>query len=225
MRRKIKIKKRDIVIAVTIVAVIAASFCVVRSVGGKKYNFSGEPYVCLDAGHGEDDVGATDGERYEKDDNLRLTVAVRDKLEKMGVRTCLTREDDSDVTLKDRCKLANTNGCTLFVSIHRNSAEDKSANGIEAWVPKHEKDKENELAEKILEAICTVTGQQNRGVKNGFRDNTYGDYYINSETDMPSMLLEVGFITNQKDNSAFDGKLDETADAIAKQIYNYIHNK
>ena len=219
MKFKIKKKQRNIVIAVVIVAVIAAVVCVRGGVFGKKYIYTGEPYVCLDAGHGADDVGAVGGERCEKDDDLNLTLKVRDELEKMGVKTYLTRDDDSDVTLKDRCKSANKKGCTLFVSIHRNSAEDVKANGIEAWVSKNPKGDEKELAEKLVAEICAVTGQQNRGVKQGFRDNSYGDYYINSDTDMPSLLLEVGFITNTKDNEMFDSRLDETAQAIARTIY------
>lgn len=41
---------------------------------------------------------------------------------------------------------------------------------------------------------------------------------------MPSLLLEVGFITNAEDNAAFDEKFDETAEAIAKTIYDYSVN-
>lgn len=222
MKVKIKKKQRNIIIAVVIVAVIGAVVGVQSGVFGKKYSYTGEPYVCLDAGHGADDVGAVGGERCEKDDDLTLTLKVRDELEKMGVKTYLTRDDDSDVTLKDRCKAANKKRCTLFVSIHRNSAEDVKANGIEAWISKNPKGNEKELAEKLVSEICKVTGQQNRGVKKGFRDNTFGDYYINSDTDMPSLLLEVGFITNSKDNEAFDQKLDETAATIARTIYDSI---
>ena len=140
----------------------------------------------------------------------------------MGVKVYLTREDDSDVTLKDRCKSANKKHCTLFISVHRNSAEDKNANGIEAWISKKTKGDEEQLAENLVANICKLTGQQNRGIKKGFRDNTFGDYYINSDTDMPSLLLEVGFITNDKDNKAFDEKLDETAETIVKTIYDHI---
>ena len=39
---------------------------------------------------------------------------------------------------------------------------------------------------------------------------------------MPSLLLEVGFITNDNDNKIFDEKLDETAETIAKTIYDHI---
>lgn len=217
--------KKDVLkryIAAATAIIITVALCFYFGVFGTKYNYTGEPYVCLDAGHGADDVGAVNGERYEKDDNLTLTLKVRDKLEAKGVKTYLTREDDSDINLYHRCRSANKNRCTLFVSLHRNSADDKNANGIEAWIPKKPKGDEAELAEKLLENICKATGQQNRGVKKGFRDNPFGDYYINSDTDMPSLLLEVGFITNVEDNKSFDEKLDEIAEAIAETIYSSI---
>ncbi|HAS37376.1 MAG TPA: hypothetical protein DCS04_02005 [Ruminococcaceae bacterium] len=203
-------------------AAVIVGVCIRFDVFRPGYTYSGDPYICLDAGHGADDVGAASGERYEKDDDLRLTLKIKENLEKMGVKVYLTREDDSDVTLKDRCKSANKKHCTLFISVHRNSAEDKNANGIEAWVSKNPKGDEEQLAENLVENICKLTDQQNRGIKKGFRDNTFGDYYINSDTDMPSLLLEVGFITNDKDNKAFDEKLDETAETIAKTIYDHI---
>lgn len=222
MKFKIKKKQRNIIVAAVLLAAVIVGVCIRFDVFRPKYTYSGDPYVCLDAGHGADDVGAAVGDRYEKDDDLRLTLKIKENLEKMGVKVYLTREDDSDVTLKDRCKSANKKHCTLFISVHRNSAEDKKANGIEAWISKKPKGDEEQLAENLVANICELTGQQNRGIKKGFRDNTFGDYYINSDTDMPSLLLEVGFITNDKDNKAFDEKLDETAETIAKTIYDHI---
>lgn len=222
MKLKIKTKQKNIIIAFVLVAIVVVAVGIRSGAFRKAYSYTGDPYVCLDAGHGADDVGAIRGNRYEKDDDLRLTLKIKEKLEKMGVKVYLTRNDDSDVTLKDRCKSANKKHCTLFISVHRNSADDKNANGIEAWVSKNPKGNEDKLAENLVENICKLTGQQNRGVKKGFRDNSFGDYYINSDTDMPSLLLEVGFITNDRDNEAFDGKLDEIAETIAKTIYDQI---
>ncbi len=222
MKSKAKRKQKNIIIFVALLAAVVAVVCVRGGVFKTKYAYSGEPFVCLDAGHGADDVGATDGDRYEKDDDLKLTLKIKEKLEAMGIKVYLTRSDDSDITLAERCKNANKRHCTLFVSVHRNSADDKNANGIEAWVSRKPKGDEYTLAEDLVASICKLTGQQNRGVKKGFRDNSYGDYYINSDTDMPSLLLEVGFITNDSDNKAFDEKLDETAETIAKTIYDHL---
>ena len=225
MKFKIRKKQRNIIIAAVILTAVIIAVCVRSGVFKPKYTYSGDPYVCLDAGHGADDVGAANGKRYEKDDDLKLTLKIREKLETMGIKVYLTRDDDSDVTLDERCKSANKKQCTLFVSIHRNSAEDKKANGIEAWVSRNPKGDEYTLAENLVSNICNLTSQQNRGIKKGFRDNSFGDYYINSDTDMPSLLLEVGFITNDNDNKIFDEKLDEAAEVIAKTIYDHIQKK
>ena len=222
MKFKNKKKQRNIIIAAVVLAAVVIAVCVRGGVFKSAYTYSGDPYVCLDAGHGADDVGAANGDRYEKDDDLKLTLKIKEKLEAMGIKVYLTRDDDSDVTLAERCKSANKKHCTLFVSVHRNSAEDKKANGIEAWVSRKPKGDEYTLAENLVANICKLTGQQNRGIKKGFRDNSFGDYYINSDTDMPSLLLEVGFITNDNDNKAFDEKLDETAETIAKTIYDHV---
>lgn len=181
-----------------------------------------EKIVCLDAGHGGNDAGAssTDGKRLEKDDNLRLTVEVRNQLERMGVKVVLTRDSDEYVSLKDRCKIANKKRADLFVALHRNSSA--KGTGVEAWISKNEKNGEKKLSKKLLSAICDVTGQDNRGVKRGYRDRSANNYYINANTNMPSVLLEVGFVSNESDNQVFDDKLEETAHAIALTIYDYL---
>lgn len=165
MKFKIRKKQRNIIIAAVILTAVIIVVCVRSGVFKPKYTYSGDPYVCLDAGHGADDVGAANGKRYEKDDDLKLTLKIREKLETMGIKVYLTRDDDSDVTLDERCKSANKKHCTLFVSIHRNSAEDKKANGIEAWVSRNPKGDEYTLAENLVSNICNLTGQQNRGIK------------------------------------------------------------
>ncbi len=181
--------------------------------------------VCLDAGHGASDCGATstDGKRLEKDDNLRLTLKIKTELEKRGLKVILTRSDDSDITLKERCRLANKKRCDLFVSIHRNSAI--SGSGFEAWIAKEPKGSEKELAERLIAALGEISGLPNRGVKLGYRNASGNNYYVNSNTNMPSILLEVGFVTNEEDNKSFDKSLDENAEAIADIIFESLLQK
>ena len=56
-------------------------------------------------------------------------------------------------------------------------------------------------------------------MKNGYRDRTANNYYVNANTNMPSILLEVGFISSDEDNRAFDENIDKMAVEIAKVIY------
>lgn len=176
-----------------------------------------EVIVCLDAGHGGEDFGAIGlEERREKDDNLRLTLAVRDELHSRGIKTVLTREDDSFPTLEQRCKIANRRRAALFVSFHRNSAE--SGHGAEVWVHSLKPKKDTELASAVLSALESVGVSGTRGVKFGYRGEANSNYYVNSNTKMPSCLVEVGFVTDQQDNTLFDTHLQDYARAIAGAI-------
>ena len=217
-------KKKGGITAILAVVLVLTSFLVaVKSLSGVvEEHYESVKVVCLDAGHGADDVGATStgGARLEKDDNLRLTLKVRDKLEEKGVKVVLTRGDDSDITLKERCKLANKKRCDFFLSLHRNSSV--SGSGFEAWIAKEPKGNEEQTAEQLVDALSDISGLPNRGVKKGYRNSSGNNYYVNSNTNMPSILLEVGFVTNENDNESFDKNIDKNAEAIAEIIYNSI---
>lgn len=172
--------------------------------------------VCIDAGHGAHDSGAVNGERLEKDDNLRLALLVRDTLETKGIKVYMTREDDTFLSLDERCRVANKKKCTLFVALHRNSAENGS--GVEMWIQNTPTDTDWALAENMLNALSDVGISKSRGIKTGYAKNSDGNYYVNAHTDMPSCLAEIGFITSDKDNELFDENPDVYAAAIADGI-------
>ncbi len=201
----------------SVVFALTAVFLIVFTVG-LVYNQSKkeEISVCLDAGHGGDDCGAVNGERLEKDDNLRLTLLVRDRLQAQGIKVYLTRSDDTYLTLQERCDIANRKKCTLFVALHRNSAE--SGSGVEMWVKNTPSDTEWALAENMLNGLSEVGISKARGVKSGYAKNADGNYYVNAHTDMPSCLAEIGFITSDKDNELFDENIEAYAEAIAEGI-------
>lgn len=168
--------------------------------------------VCIDAGHGGYDVGATNGERYEKDDNLHLAKAVETELKARGINTIMTRNDDTYVSLEDRCKKANKKKADLFISLHRNSAE--SGCGFEVWILKSAPQTDSLLAENVMKSLDEVGISKNRGVKSGIAGKG-NNYYVNKNTDMPSCLAEMGFITDDGDNALFDKNLQSYASAIA----------
>lgn len=179
--------------------------------------------VCLDAGHGGDDPGATDmdGVRLEKDDCLRLVLAVEEHLKNdfPDVDIVLTRDGDQYPSLEDRCDIANDCNADLFVSIHRNSS-DGNASGVEVWVESAKPKIDSRLAEDILSSLKDVGISKDRGVKYGTAGNPSSDYYVNKHTDMPACLIEMGFITSDDDNGLFDRNLDAYAKAISDAIGN-----
>ena len=171
--------------------------------------------VCLDCGHGGSDPGAVNDPREEKTDVLKIGLKVRDLLTAQGINVVLTRASDKKVEIDERCRIANAAKCDYFLSIHRNAATPDAA-GNEIWVHSQAVAHVVDKAQKILNAVCAVAGK-NRGVKKGAAGN-YTDYGVNRDTDMPSALLELGFITSDTDNKYFDTHFDAYAKAIAKGV-------
>ena len=183
-----------------------------------------EIVIVVDPGHGGEDGGAVQKDeddevkRKEKDDNLRLGLAVRDAFEKYDdVRVVMTRDTDVFVELEDRCTIANQANADFFISIHRNSSA--TGNGIEIWINNTvagDNSWDKLLAEYIFDWIEKVGISSRRGIQEGFRNGADSDnYYVNLHTAMPSCLIEMGFMNSDEDNENFDKHLEEYADAIA----------
>ena len=175
--------------------------------------------IYIDPGHGGANPGATYGKRKESEDVFALAQAVADRLSAVpGVAVKLSRTADTDPELDARTKEANAWGADYFISIHRNAFLPNGASGIEAWI--YSKAAINgdayRKAQRIVDALCAVTGLKNRGVKLGAPK--YSDYAVNRNTKMTSCLVEVGFVDNDKDNAAFDRTFDAMADAIAEAL-------
>lgn len=201
-------KKKIIICGAVISAVIISAVVLV-------FSFTAPVQVIIDPGHGGSDVGAEYNGRYEKDDNLALAVLVNKKLHEMGIDSALTRSTDKKISLEKRCMIANRKKAELFVSLHRNSAE--GAKGVEVWIESDNSEADRNLAQRIINELEEAGISKNRGVKSGYARGE-GDYYVNSHSDMPSCLVELGFISSEEDNRLFDEKLDEYAKAIADAI-------
>ncbi len=204
-----KIKKRRLTVFGAVLILLAVVIVAVSVF------FPPKADVIIDPGHGGSDVGAQHDGRNEKDDNLELALLVAEKLKDSGVKVKLTRDDDTFISLENRCKFANRRRAELFVSLHRNSAE--SGKGVEIWISSDEPQKDSQLAENILQNLDMVGISKNRGVKSGYAQGN-GNYYVNSHTDMPSCLAEIGFITSETDNALLDKNLEKYAEAIAEAI-------
>ncbi len=176
--------------------------------------------VMIDPGHGGKDVGAMDvtETRYEKDDVLKLSLLVQQYLEEKGVEVVMTRDDDTFVSLDDRCIMANESGAELFVSIHRNLYEGE-ARGVEIWVSNKRFDIDTALGQNIMDGLERAGISRNRGVCFGYIGMPNKNYQVNRETNMPSCLIELGFMQDDIDNKLFDQNLDAYARAIADGIW------
>lgn len=171
--------------------------------------------VCLDAGHGGKDSGSDYKERYEKNDNLKITQAVADYLKSLDVQVILTRSDDTFLKLSERVAFANENKADYLISLHRNTGE---GNGVETWVRSDADADTMMLAEQIMERLTAAGIQRNRGVKKGTQKSKTENYYINANAKMPACIVELGFMNSPADNQFFDSNVTAYAKAIGDAV-------
>lgn len=170
--------------------------------------------IVIDPGHGGSDSGATYDGRREKDDVLHLSMEVGRMLEESGQNVQYTRVDDSFYSPYERAMMANMSSADFLLSLHRNSmVNPNTINGAEAYVY-NAGGMTGELANEFLDRLDKL-GLENRGVLER------PDLTILRRTDMPAVLLEVGFIDNETDNFTFDREFENIASAIAETALGY----
>lgn len=230
-RRAPKKSRAALLLAATLLVFLAAGLLVLKLRGAlpggdrEAFQVPEQIVICLDAGHGDTDAGAVNGDRLEKDDNLRIALAVRDKLEAAGserLTVLMTRTDDTFLELQQRVDLANENGATLFVSLHRNSG---GGQGVEVWTSAEHHRPETRLAQYIMDGLEQVGVSRVRGVRSGTAGNAGVSYTVVSRTRMPACLVELGFIDNDEDNALLDSHWDAYAQAIADGILRMVELK
>lgn len=166
--------------------------------------------ICIDIGHGGSDPGAGYKGRKEKDDNLKLGLAVSKEFRRHGILVDETRTTDITLSLEERSNFENKKKYDLFISFHRNAFKPEQANGVETFTYINQTLKAKNLAHKIQKALVGV-GFTDRGVKKA-------NFHVLRETKAPAILIEVGFLDNTKDNQLFDSKFDEIVKGISKAV-------
>lgn len=182
----------------------------------------GIPAVVIDPGHGGEDEGcAREGVR-EKDVNLAIAKLVRDKLDGMGYQVVTTREDDTYIAKEERVKWANEYGADIYVSIHQNTYEDGSVEGIETWYDGSDSGRDSKrLARLIHQETIKTTGAVQRQIRED------ADFHVTGKTIMPACLIETGFLSNpgEREKLAAAEYQEQIAEGIARGIKLYFHPK
>ena len=163
--------------------------------------------VVLDPGHGGYDHGAH-AVRGMDEKMLTLDVARRVKplLERRGYQVVMTRTTDVFIPLGTRTAISNSHADAAFVSIHCNWASRRSASGLEAY---YFNPHSAPLAGNILREITGCYGSHSRGVK-------FAHYFVLHHNERPSTLLELGFISNPKENASLQDQA--TRQRLAEKI-------
>jgi len=192
--------------------------------GLEEVQFLKDKTIVIDEGHGGQDAGAVDEidksksdyiRTLEKDLNNKVGNKVINRLKKLRAKVIVTRPNDDTVSLYDRVRIANAEKADIFISIHFNAASE-SAHGIETFKYRNTKNpKTHKLADSIHNQLVQYTNLYNRGVK------TSG-FYVLKYTDMPAVLVELGFITNNEEEKIVntDEFQEKCANAIVQGIIN-----
>ncbi|MBN8236740.1 SH3 domain-containing protein [Halobacillus kuroshimensis] len=147
--------------------------------------------IMLDPGHGGRDSGAVGrAGSYESDLTLSTALILKKQLEQAGADVLMTRSSNEYVALSARTYYSNASSADAFISLHYNSAPLYiSATGLNTYYY-HSRDKN--LASALQTGMVQKTGLRDRGIK-------YGNFHVIRENQKPSALLELGFISDARE--------------------------
>lgn len=117
-------------------------------------------------------------------------------------------------SLRERVRMANEWPADYFISIHCNANENPAINGSEVYVYALYTEAYN-FANSILTSMVEVVGTK----KNGVIANP--SLYVLRRTQMPSVLVELAYITNKEDNQLLQNNQWDFAYGIYLGILNY----
>ena len=169
--------------------------------------------VIIDAGHGGHDLGGQWGRVYEKHLALDTATRLEKQLKRMGYRTVMTRRGDYFLTLPQRCQIANRYRDAIFVSVHFNYTWKQDVSGLETFYFNSEGQK---IANQVQNRLIRYTRAIDRKEK-------FARFYVIRNTNMPSILVEGGFVSNEAERNRMKSARfrEALARAIADGIQRY----
>lgn len=169
--------------------------------------------VVIDAGHGGKDSGTIGYNKLkEKDINLSIALITKYITEKYdsNIKIILTRKEDIFIDLKKRAEIAKYFKADLFISIHADYNPNKNAKGGGIFLEKNIKSKNYDILnyKKSLKYALILDNILTKKLKMKSRGIQFDNFSVlrNTLSDMPSILLEVGFISNKEEALYFEEK-------------------
>ena len=147
--------------------------------------------VAIDAGHGGSNTGAMGVSNVlkEKDCNLKIAKELEKYLNRRGVKTFMTRNEDIDLGMVDRTLMLRKEDPDLLISIHHNSAGNPSVSGVSTY---YRYLGFRLLSETILKRMVDLK-------LNSFNNIGGFNFALNGPTEYPNCLVEVAFMSNLED--------------------------
>jgi N-acetylmuramoyl-L-alanine amidase len=204
--------------------------------------------IMIDAGHGGKDPGAVANGLYEKDINLRMAKILGRELQKQGFKVHYTRTNDTFIPLEERTARANAKNADLFISVHCNAHKKESVKGFEVYYlnlatdaqavrvsAKKISDMQFILSDLMLNSKINESRQMaamvedetlkymrprhslaSHGAKGAF-------FYVLTGARMPSILVELGYLTNAAEASRLKSEayLEAMARGLTSGVLSY----
>ena len=163
--------------------------------------FSGLAFY-VDPGHGGIDPGSIYKDIYEKDINLDICFAIKDKLESMGATVYMTRYGDYDLSymqtgarkrsdLNNRAKIINESNVDMYISIHLNSVLNSTWHGAQVFYD--DVNEKNKVIAHEFQNYFKSHLNTKREVKE------IKTMLLNRKIKIPGVLIEIGFLSNAND--------------------------
>lgn len=193
------LKKRNVFIVLLCIFVLMSccvSYFTVKTISSPKQIYC----IVIDAGHGGRDGGCEgDSGVTESELNLKYARRLAKLCEEFGMRVVLTRKDmnglyDENATnkkkseMEKRRKIINESGGDIMVSIHMNSFPLSSCEGACVFYAKGS-ERGFDLAKSVQKSVCGNFSNARNYV-------SVGDYYVLNFSNIPSILIECGFLSN-----------------------------
>jgi len=155
--------------------------------------------IVLDAGHGGIDPGTLRGSVYEKNVNYNvINVYAEEYFKDSDIKVYYTRRTDTKIALQTRAEFAQKVGADLFISFHVNANSSSAVNGTSVYYSKSNNAttssglKSSVMATTIAQHLSNAWGTKNRGI-------LADKFVVIHNNSVPAVLVECGFITNDKD--------------------------
>lgn len=190
---------------------------VIKQLSLSSINLSGYK-ILLDAGHGGYDAGAVHSNVLEKDLTLSMTAQTAAILRGLGATVYETRKSDEYISLDDRVQATLRIKPDIFISIHCNALHSNtSIKGIETYF----------YTQKSKNLAFTLHNQLLFDTKAADRKVRRARFVVIRKTDIPSVLLETGFMSNSAERNLLQTSRYQKilSESIAKGIASYLLNK
>ncbi|PWK14295.1 N-acetylmuramoyl-L-alanine amidase family protein [Tumebacillus permanentifrigoris] len=189
-------------------------------------------FVMIDPGHGGYDPGVMAGGIEEKNITLAIAHQLNASLQARGIQTAMTRESDIDYAndgskgssskrsdLDKRIEMTQEQQATMFISLHINNSPLATRGGAEVFYSKQN--------EGTKELAALVQAELHQVPEMSKRDSKPGTYYLLRKQDIPSLIIECGYLNISEEKARLNTAdyQKQLAEAIATGVERWLQTQ